>query len=171
MTEAPFTIRAARTADIPDIGQIVAEAWRTMFLDLLPQELLLSVTPDAQGARHERTFSQHAVHYRVAVIAGKVTGFASWGPGRDPSVSMPCELYALYLKPGYERKGIGRRLFEAVRSDAASSGCPSLYLTALSINPNRAFYMRLGGNEFEARSIQLGDRSYDQVGFLWKFAT
>ncbi len=110
------------------------------------------------------------MRYSVACQDKIVAGFASWGPGRDPGFSVPCELYAIYLRPGYERRGIGRRLFESVLSDVTSAESPGLYLTALAINPCRAFYRRLGGAEIPAPSIRLGSGLYDQVGFLWSSA-
>lgn len=170
MVEPAITIRPARLADMAATGEIVTEAWRHSFHDLLPQDFLLSITPDAQKARHERAFAQEDVHYRVASWAGELVGFASWGPGRDPGFAMPYELYALYLRPGFERQGVGRRLLDSVMSEVASTGASGLYLTALALNPNRAFYARLGGIEVDAPSIRLGDASYGQVGFIWRLA-
>ncbi len=152
------------------IGEIVAESWQQTFHGLLPQDFLLSITPEAQEARHKRTFARDGVHYHIASRGGEVVGFASWGPGRDPGFLMPHEIYSLYLRPRFERQGIGRLLFESVISDVASSGSPGVYLTALAMNPNRAFYVGLGGTEADAADIQLGDGIYRQVGFIWRFA-
>lgn len=152
------------------IGEIVTESWQYTFRDLLPQDFLLSITPDAQKARHERTFARNNVHYRIASKIGEVVGFASWGPSRDPSFAMPYEIYALYLRPKFERQGFGRLLLSSVTSHVSSLGGSGLYLTALALNPNRAFYVRLGGVEANAPTIQLGDVSYGQVGFVWRFA-
>jgi len=69
--------------------------------------------------------------------------------------------------PGHEHKGIGRRLFEDVATDLAASGRRGLFLTALSVNPNRPFYRKLGGVEAEAESLQLGNEIYPQVAFVW----
>lgn len=170
MVEPAITIRPAHLADMDAIGEIVAESWQHTFHDLLPRDFLLSITPEAQKARHERTFARGDVRYRIASKTGEVAGFASWGPGRDPSFAMPYELYALYLRPRFERQGIGRRLLGSVISGVASSGGPGLYLTALAMNPNRAFYIRLGGVEADAPNIRLGASSYGQVGFIWRFA-
>ena len=149
------------------IGEIVAQSWQHTFQGLLPQDFLSSLTPEAQQSRHERNFSRDGVHYHTAVDGNDVIGFASWGPRRDPSFAAPYELYAIYLRPGFERQGIGRRLLDRVISDVASSDPPDLYLTVLSVNPNREFYVRLGGTEVDAPSIQLGGISHEQIAFLW----
>tara|TARA_R110002020_G_scaffold379716_2_gene590967 strand:+ start:1830 stop:2405 length:576 start_codon:yes stop_codon:yes gene_type:complete len=170
MLDPTISIRSADIADMTAVGDIVAESWRQTFLGLLPQDVLSSITPEAQKARHERTFVRDGVRYHVASKAGEVIGFASWGPGRDPIFSVGNELYAIYLRPKYERQGIGRLLFESVSADVAASGYPGFYLTALEMNPNRAFYARLGGIEADAPNILLGGTNYGQVGFVWRFA-
>lgn len=170
MVDPKIAIRSAHVADMAAVGEIVAESWRQTFQSLLPRDVLSSITPEAQKARHERTFVRDEVHYHIASKAGEVIGFASWGPGRDPGFSMPYELYAIYLRPKSERQGIGRLLFESVIANITTLGCPGFYLTALAMNPNRAFYARLGGVEADAPNIQLGDTSYAQVGFIWRFA-
>src|SRR5690606_19073879 len=106
MAQAPVTIRPARAADMAAIGEIVAGSWWRTFSGLLPQDVLVSITPEAQKSRHERGFAREDLHYRVACGNGEVVGFASWGPARDPGFAVFCELYALYLRPGWERQGI-----------------------------------------------------------------
>lgn len=172
MVEPAITIRPAHLADMAAIGELVTESWQHTFYDLLPQDFLLSITPESQRSRHERTFARDDVHYLIAfeTKAEDVVGFASWGPGRDPSFAMPYELYALYIRPSFERQGVGRLLLKSVVSGVASSGALGLYLTALALNPNLGFYVRLGGVEVDAPTIQLGDASYRQVGFIWHFA-
>lgn len=169
MADTEITTRPAHLTDMAVIGEIVAQSWQQTFSGLLPQNFLGSITPGAQKVRHEQTFVRDGVHYRGALRAEEVVGFVSWGAGRAPGVSIPFELYALYLRPTFERQGIGRLLFEEVISDVSSRGSPGLYLTALAVNPNREFYVRLGGAEADAPDIRLGDASYGQVGFIWYF--
>ncbi len=159
-----ITLRPASAGDLSVIGGITARSWRHTFAGLLPDAFLSSLTPAAQQQRHERIFARAGVHYRVAVEDERVIGFASTGPCRDPRHAPRGEVHALYLEPGFERRGIGSRLFEAARAEARSSG---LYLTTLSLNPNRAFYRARGGIEVEAPDIRLGGICYQQAGFLW----
>ncbi|MEI4471068.1 GNAT family N-acetyltransferase [Frigidibacter sp. MR17.24] len=169
MIDPAIRIRPARLADMAAIGGIVAASWRHTFDGLLPQDFLALITPDSQRSRHERTFARHGLQYLVAAGAksGEVVGFVSWGPSRDPSFAMPIEIYALYLRPSFERQGIGRLLLESAISAVATSGETALYLTALALNPNRVFYGRLGGIAIDAPPIQLGNASYEQIGFVW----
>ena len=94
-------------------------------------------------------------------------GFCSGGPSRRSTYPAESEVYAIYLMPGFERRGIGGRLFQNVVVDIAASGRKGLFLTALSVNPNRSFYTNLGGVEAEAESLQLGNEIYPQIAFVW----
>ena len=161
-------IRAATAEDIPSIGSIVSRSWLNTFNGLLPPEFLVSITAEGQRNRHERNFALKGLYYRVAVVSDRVVGFASWGPSRDASLSTQRELYAIYLEPSFERQGIGSLLFKTVISDVAKAGFQSIGLTALSVNPNLQFYLRLGGEEFEAKPLTLGCVRYEQIGFRWK---
>ncbi|WP_431324568.1 N-acetyltransferase family protein [Rhizobium sp. YTU87027] len=96
-----------------------------------------------------------------------MAGFASAGPGRQTEFFEGAELYAIYLRPEFERQGIGRALFRAVVTELIEANPWGLYLTALSANPNRRFYRSMGGREVNAPDIQLGILSCPQVGFVW----
>jgi L-amino acid N-acyltransferase YncA len=168
MKHDSFHIRPARAEDIPEIGRIVVRSWQRTFDGLVSAEFLNSMSDDHQRRRHERMFAiQGVVYYVAATNDGDVVGFCSGGPSRRPAYAAQSEIYAIYLMPGFERRGIGRRLFENVVADIAASGRKGLFLTALSVNPNRPFYTKLGGIETEAESLQLGDEICPQIAFVW----
>jgi L-amino acid N-acyltransferase YncA len=168
MKHDSFHIRPARAEDIPEIGRIVVRSWQHTFDGLVSAEFLNSMSDDHQRRRHERMFAiQGVVYYVAATNDGDVIGFCSGGPSRRPAYAAQSEIYAIYLMPGFEQRGIGRRLFEHVVSDIAATGRKGLFLTALSVNPNRSFYTKLGGIETEAESLQLGNEICPQIAFVW----
>ena len=149
------------------IGEIVARSWQHTFSGLVSHEFLASMSADHQAARHTRTFSKTGVIYRVATVPGSgIAGFASGGPSRQARFLEKAELYAIYLRPGYERRGIGRALFETVATNLRQSS-NGFYLTALAVSPNLKSYQSMGGREVNAPDIQLGSEIYPQIGFVW----
>jgi len=135
---------------------------------MLSSDFLNSLSEDHQRHRHDRALAGGGVVYRVATTHDdEVIGFASGGPSRYPNFAEQNELYAIYLLPAFQRRGIGRRLFGSVTAALAASGRKGLYLTALSVNPNKAFYAKLGGVETDAPSIQLGIETCSQTAFIW----
>lgn len=149
------------------VGEIVVRSWRHTFAGLLPEDFLSSLTCDAQRKRHERAFAGEDVRYRIAADGTRVVGFVSWGPARISELAGRIEIHALYLRPGCERRGTGRRLFDRVLAEVSGSQRQGLGLTALAINPNCAFYRRLDGTEIAVPDICLGGAWYRQTGFLW----
>lgn len=168
MTKASFRIRAALSSDMATIGEIVALSWQHTFAGLVSPEFLTSLSASHQAERHTRTFLKSNTLYHVAHIDGAgVIGFASGGPGRQAEVFDGSELYAIYMRPGFERMGIGRALFDAVGRKLIEASPDGFYLTALTVNPNCQFYRSMGGREVKAPDIKLGSELYSQVGFVW----
>lgn len=76
--------------------------------------------------------------------AGKVVGYTWGGPfSSDPRYRG--ELRQIAVLPAYQRRGIGRRLICEVARRLAAQGIDSMLLEVMEVNPNRAFYERLGG--------------------------
>ncbi|THK33720.1 N-acetyltransferase [Ensifer sp. MPMI2T] len=118
---------------------------------LVSPDFLASLPAEHQASRHSRIFSKPGVVYRVATIEGPgIVGFASGGPGRQTEFFEGAELYAIYLRPEFERQGIGRALFRAVATELIETSPEGFYLTALSAKPNRRFYRSMGGREVNA---------------------
>jgi len=71
----------------------------------------------------------------AAVQDGRMVGTISFSLAR-------AKLYSLFIEPGLQRAGIGRRLVQHIEQHATSLGCTTLQLSA-SITA-RPFYERLG---------------------------
>lgn len=127
--------------------------------------VLDGLSQDHQERRHERMLER--VDVTVHPVEG-VVGFASGGPTRDGSLTRQNEVFAIYLFPAYQRQNIGSLLFRSVIGDLKSSGREGLVVFALSKNPNRHFYKRLGGQETTAQPIAIGDDTVDQVAYVWE---
>lgn len=169
MKPEPIQTRRTQAEDLPAIGRIVVRSWQHTFRGLVSDDFLNEMSDDHQRQRHERMISSPSVVYYVAVTDdGDIVGFCSGGPSRCPAYTAENEIYAIYLMPGYERRGIGRRLFQHLAAELAASGRKGLFLTVLSANPNRSFYESLGGIEAEAQSLPLATGSYPQIAFLWE---
>lgn len=84
--------------------------------------------------------------------ANGIVGFATahrWWP--PPIYEDASEIYLdeLYVTPSARRSGVGRRLFEAIRTWAGSLGAERLRLGMLSANENGAnFWHRMGARPF-----------------------
>jgi GNAT superfamily N-acetyltransferase len=93
----------------------------------------------------------------------EILGFANLGPYRVQAHEPPgqgageAELMALYLRPGQQRRGIGRSLWQAVLGEARALGYRALRLWVIDGNPAGRFYAAMG-----ARAV--GENTFDAHG-------
>lgn len=86
-------------------------------------------------------------HYRflVAESAGRVAGYACWGP--IPGTVASADLYWIVVHPRFQGKRIGASLLEAAEEWMASAGRTRVYVetsTRPQYLPTRAFYDACG---------------------------
>ena len=79
-----------------------------------------------------------------------------WGDG---------ELFAIYLDPALQRKGIGRALWQASSAWLQSAGFEAFRLWCIDGNAAEAFYRAMGAQcvahrNFDAHGGQLGENCY-----------
>jgi GNAT superfamily N-acetyltransferase len=135
-TYAPAVIRRATTSDAAAIARVQAETWRAAYAGILPDSVLDAMSVSAGASRWEG----HIANDGVAVwVAGDVDAFASAGPSRDEDRHGTTELYALYVHPRAQRRGLGAALLGA----AIEHGATTLWVLADNA-AGRAFYEACG---------------------------
>ena len=108
----------------------------------------------------------------ILAFGDTIAGYANYGRNRARSLAYDGEIYELYLRPEFQRRGFGRRLFAAIRRDLAQSGIKSLVVWALSDNtpantPAVAFFRALGGRPVARSSETFGNKSLDKIAYAW----
>jgi len=163
-----IAIRRAVEGDLPQIGRVVVDAWRSTFAGLLPADFLNNMSCTQQIERHRRAFARPEATYHVASVGdGDVVGFASGGPSRQGYFPQENEVYAIFILEGYQRQKIGCDLFRAVIDDLKESDRKGLIVFALARNPNLGFYEKLGGVQAIAKPLMLGAETVDQLAYIW----
>ena len=165
-----FEIRAGTGDDLFMIAGLLVDTWRSTFRGLLADDFLDGMSREEQAVRHARRMGAPGVCYLVAVepSTGEIIGFANFGPGRGKVPDDIHEIYALYVRAGHQGFGIGAALVRSAARHCVGQGAKSLFAWVLAGNPNRQFYERLGAKAVETTSIGLGNRSYEQVAYLWE---
>ena len=108
--------------------------------------------------------------YAMAVAEtqdGDVVGFVDWGINRHAQWPHDRELYAIYLLPSYQGRGLGRRLFQAAAEGILEGGPHSMLLCVLGINPHLGFYRRLGGQEVGSGHLEVAGEDRPLVYYGW----
>ena len=150
-------------------GRAAAEpVIRAMRLEDLPEVMVIErasfPTPWSEKAfRGELTANDYA-HYIVAELDGRVVGYGGmWIVFEEGHVTN------IAVHPDYRRRGVGRRLLEALIQRAAERGCDRMTLEVRKSNtPAQQLYRSFG---FEPRGIRKGyytDTNEDAI-VMWKY--
>ena len=137
------TIRTALPDDVPELRRVYLQASLSNVDDrdalLSHPEFLVFTGP---GVADGKT--------RVAIVAGRLVGFASIATGKPDSL----ELEDLFVDPNWQRCGIARRLVADLVQTARAGGVGTLLVSG---NPHaKAFYLSVGFVEFGAVVTELG---------------
>jgi GNAT superfamily N-acetyltransferase len=152
-------IRPASAADAPGVGAVQRAGWLAAYEGVIGRAVIDQVMGPDDGARVRQTFQTRPwQHIIVAVHAGEIAGYASFGPEVDvlgaPWPHPPTaagekgeagELYALYVHPAWWSTGTGRALMDRVLAETAQAGYSCVILWVLADNARaRRFYERAG---------------------------
>lgn len=162
------TVRPGTPADVDAIADAHVQAWQTTYPGIFPSGVIEGFTPERRRAQWRAWFAAPPARGALLVAEedGKVVGFANTGPfrgGLEPSPDG--ELYAIYLCRSAQRRGLGRRLFEAALDALRKAGFEAMRCWVIEGNPAIAFYERLGGERvasqpFEAGGATLTEHAY-----------
>lgn len=149
-------LRRGRPGDAEAIATLHAASWQTTYPGLLPAELLARATVEALLPRRRAHLAAEtatsATRTWVVVAGGGVRGFAVDGPARldgapgaEDELTGAGELYAIYLQPGWEGRGLGVPLARVALAELRGRGFPEAIVWVLAANERaRRFYGRLG---------------------------
>ncbi len=107
----------------------------------------------------------------VAELNNEVVGFCNYidtNKFTQGISDIDCELLALYVKPDLKYNGIGTKLFQFVINEFKSKNKTKMILWCLKDNePSKKFYTKMGGKILKERTIEIGEKNYCEVGFIY----
>ncbi len=110
-------VRPATPADLPDIQRIYAHHVTTGLASFE------ETAPDlAEITRRFATLVEAGYPYLVAELGGRIVGYSYCGPYRPRPAYRYSVENSVYLAPDAARKGVGRRLLEALIERATAIG-------------------------------------------------
>lgn len=149
-----YSIRVAERADADGITDVQVASWRAGYAHVFPQSVLYADDFDATRRAFWNGWRFTPGHrLAVAVEPGdgdqgdRVIGFASYGPERERTGSVPGrgELYAFYFHPDRWGTGAASALMEHTEERFRAEGFASAVLWVLDDNPRaRRFYEKHG---------------------------
>ena len=164
-------VRRAVPADAVGIAECIVGGWKTAYRGILPDDFLDGLTLQPRIVAWTRvleTGGQGDTPGWIVDADDRIAGFIGSGPARDADVPAPAaEVYALYIRPGFWRLGIGERLMGEFTDHWRARGATTLVLWVFEGNDRaRRFYEAMGWRLDGARQeLRLGDTSAIEVRY------
>ena len=162
-------IRQARPSDGAAIGRVQSDSWRSTYAGLLPDKVLLRMTPARQARlwRHYLQGSEMGAVY-VAEGPGGVIGFGSCGAAQTQMLPFAGEVYTLYVDDAMHGRGVGRRLLRTMFARLRREGRGSAVIWVLEGNPARFFYEAMGGVSVAVRQSRQWGADIAERAYGWR---
>lgn len=172
MPIAEVRIRRGVIDDATAASKAHADTWRASYRGLVPDALLDGLRDDRWETGWRRGFDNldptRMVH--VAEVGGTIVGVVGGGrarPGAPPSY--PGEVYALYVRPEHQGKGIGRALLRVAARGLVERGLAPMVIWTLFNNPNsRGFYEALGGLAIAEKRETFDGHELHEIAYGWQ---
>jgi GNAT superfamily N-acetyltransferase len=165
-----IALRPAKSGDGPAIAHVHVEAWRAAYGDRVPPQMLAAVNAEHRVPAWVRLIDHHQAALPTIVAVeddGAIIGFSTASPGRSPAESFDAELHTIFVRPPYQRRDIGRRLFHAVAQRLIAAGDRSMMCWVLAQPQAEAFLTALGGRLISTTPIDAFGQSLAQHLYVW----
>jgi ribosomal protein S18 acetylase RimI-like enzyme len=160
--EDGYWISLAQPHDIASLQEAAAVSWRATYETIFEPEFIERFLAHAYSAASlERAFQDARTHFLVAKLSAarnaEVMAFCQVGPPSHPEDVPPAcgELYRLYVRPVYQRRGIGRQLLGIAEDWLAAQGYLRYGCYVHAHNERgKAFYWQMGFDRRPLRNME-----------------
>lgn len=135
----------------PGDGYLIAEArkicWAATYRGIYDDEMIDGYDFEFHRQKDEKRLGNPDYHYYLVMDGAKVAGYFGYGRVPEGTWRDFCfRIHNLYLKPEYQGRGLGRKIFEHIREACLDMGYTRLYHECNQHNLNaQSFYIRMGG--------------------------
>jgi ribosomal protein S18 acetylase RimI-like enzyme len=166
-------LRRATVADAEAIAAIRIEGWRTTYRGMIPDSYLNEMDMN-ENVLHWRTILQalpvkeDSLCVYVAVSEDEIVGFVSAMKLSEPKLDKDGEINAIYIRPQWQRCGIGKRMLHKAARSLQAMGCGSCVIWVIDGNSQaRNFYEELGGEILIEQDFSWDGLDLTEVGYGW----
>ena len=152
-------IRPATQNDAMRIAEIIVFGWRSAYASIIDEKVLYKNMSVVKRYESLVEILENDHNYFVYEDNEIIKGFFLYGDSREEdevvngnlNVTIPLELIAIYVEPGFKHLGIGSKLIAACEDIAKAKGKDEIRLWVLEDNQSaRRFYEKHG---FESTNV------------------
>jgi L-amino acid N-acyltransferase YncA len=164
-------VRPATPEDADAVARVHVDAWHKAYDARVPAAMRDPVTYESRQQMWEVLLERYRETHPAFVAeteAGRVVGFAMVGPAGEGSPGFDGEIHMLYVAPGYQRRDLGRRLFQTLVPVLVTLGCASAVASVLETDQAVGFFTAMGGEDLVAMDLDVPGHVLMQHVFGWR---
>jgi GNAT superfamily N-acetyltransferase len=144
-------LRPAEPDDAMAVARVHVRSWQAAYRGLLPDDYLDQLRPEDRAGRYDfatldpQKPDRQKPQTIVAAEEGRILGFATTAPSRDPDLTDHGELFALYVDPEHWGRRIGVGLVQAARARLFELGFRHAVLWVMEGNARAERFYRSDG--------------------------
>ena len=153
---ATLKLVKATTADIPVIRNIAMGTWPTAYGTIISAKqiaYMLNLMYNETVLRKQMEEGEQ--EFIIAWQNHKAIAFAGFGEVKNEPVVY--KLHKLYVLPGIQKSGAGKRLLQEVETIARAIGAVQLILNVNRSNNAKDFYLHMGYTVLEDVNLDIGN--------------
>lgn len=132
----PPAVRRARPRDAAGMARVRIAAWRSAYRGIVADSVLDGLDLAQEATRFAARVGANPERTELVAVngSGQVTGYCLAGPDRDAGEADVGEVYAIYVAPGSQRRGVGTALLSEAVQGLRGAGYHELHVWALTAN-------------------------------------
>jgi ribosomal protein S18 acetylase RimI-like enzyme len=162
--------RRPTLADAVEIADVHCASWHSTYPGLIPQVVIDTFAMrESRLPNWQKNVRERADAMWVALLDGKVVGFAVSGAANVADEDCDGQLFALYLVQSAQRKGIGRTLALRSLADLHAAGFRSARVEVMSNNASAiSFYEALGATFAREAKFEMMNHELTESVYVWR---
>jgi len=164
-------IRIAHVGDAQDIARLIVEGWQSAYVGMIEEEYLKNLSLEDRKKRVIRSILN--VHekskYYIYQEKDEILGVIKFGEAEEKDSIYTAEVFILYIKVEYKRKGIGTKLLNFAKEELKRQGHKNMIIYCLKKNlPSVKFYEKNGGIIIKERDLKTDNLLLREVGLAYE---
>jgi len=154
--------RKARIDDAVIIADIIIEAWRYNFSEIVDSSYIKAMSSKKYVKIFKDSINENEEIILIHEENNHITGFVSASIDSQNNYS---ELNGLYIYPKYQGQGIGSILLQEIISIIKQKHCNKTLVCTFLGAKNNKFYMKHTGSIQAYKEYKLGNKTYQGICF------
>ena len=163
-----YIIRIAKEEDFQALSELKKQVWNETYRGIYSDEKIDNYDYQKNSNKFLNIINNPDIELYVVEDNNKLVGYMDCGVPCRPYKDYKQEIGLLYLLKEYQRKGIGRELFNIAVNKIKENGYDEFFVCCNKYNTNaQEFYKKMGGI-IDYIDEDNTDRSIPQIMFIYR---